>query len=165
MKNLFALAAILVLFSASAFAQSNATATASAEARIVAGIALTSVEDMSFGQIVRSATAGDVILDVNGDRTAQGGVTLGQNGGSKAAEFEATGEDGYTYAVTLPSSITLTRNGGSETMSVDDFTSSVSTYILNGGAQSFSIGATLRVGANQATGLYNGSFDVTAAYN
>jgi hypothetical protein len=52
-------------------------------------------------------------------------------------------------------------------MQVDNFVSSLgATAALDAqGAQALKVGATLNVDANQAVGLYTGSFDVTVAYN
>ncbi len=157
--------ALMILLSSSLLAQSGALASASSEARIVSGLALVNLENLSFGQVVRSNTPGEVIIDVAGSRTSTGGVALGQNGNARAASFQAAGENGYSYTVTLPSSIVLTREGGSETMVVDNFISSVTNHVFTNGTQEFSVGATLHVGANQATGTYSGRFDVTAMYN
>ena len=166
---LSAIAILFVAVSGSMFAQSNANASANAEARIVAGIAITKNVDLAFGQIVRSASAGAVTLDpTTNDRTASGGVTLGQNAGFNAASFAVTGEPDYKFQVTLPSAIDITRRNGTEIMVVDGFTTSLGsgdqgTLDQNGGL-SFNLGATLHVGGMQATGTYDGSFSVTAAY-
>jgi len=61
---------------------------------------------------------------------------------------------GCTCAITLPTSSTLTRVGGTETMSATNFTiSRTEGYIY--------IGATLHVSANQRSGSYAGSFTFT----
>jgi len=170
--NLLAIlaAGIFFVLGATMYAQNNASATASAEAKIVSGISLEKIDDMQFGQIVRSSAAGTVMLDPStGDRSAFGGVTLGQNGGYQVAKFSAAGEGEYTYAVTLPQSITIAKANSNATMTVDQFTSSLglaNTGALDiNGEDEFTIGATLNVDANQETGLYSGEFTVTAAYN
>jgi hypothetical protein len=170
MKKFFVLAIALVgILSVNVFAQSSNNATAGADAKIVSGITVTKVGDLKFGQIVRSSVAGVVTIDAaSGARSANGGVTLGLADGARAAEFGIDGEAAYTFAVTLPSSITLTKNGSTETMDVDNFTSTLAgnagTLDANGHA-SFQVGADLNVGASQATGMYSGDFSVTAAYN
>lgn len=170
MKQFFvALVAIIAVMSVNAFAQSSGQATADVDAKIVAGISLTKVEDLKFGQIVRSATAGTVSINAaSGVRTANGGVTLGLADGARAAEFSVAGEPSYAFAITLPKSITLTKTGSSETMDVSNFVSTLTgdagTLDVSGAA-SFSVGAELSVAANQATGVYKGDFTITAAYN
>jgi len=161
--------ALFAVMSVSAFAQSSEQATADAEAKIVAGISVTKINDMKFGQIVRSASAGTVVLSAEkGDRTATGGVTLGLADGARAAEFTVAGEPAYSFALTLPTSISLTKKGSSATLTVSNFTSTLTgdAGILDGnGEASFNVGADLSVAANQETGVYNGDFTVVAAYN
>ena len=170
-KALAAIFAVVLItgFSSSSFAQSNASASANADARIVAGITIAKTTDLAFGQIVRSVDPGAVVLDpVSNQRSATGGVTLGQNAGFHAAEFAVTGEPAYAFQLTLPTSIAITRNNGSETMAVDNFTSSLGTGDLGtldaNGAKNFTLGATLHIAGSQATGTYVGSFAVTASY-
>ena len=165
---LFAVALFTVL-TGSMFAQSTASTSGNAEARIVAGISIAKNVDLAFGQIVRSASAGTVTLDPStNQRTAKGGVTLGQNAGFNAAEFEVTGEPEYKFQLTLPKSINITRQGGKEIMSVDGFKTTLGATnegaLDSKGSMAFSLGATLNVDANQATGTYDGSFSVTATY-
>lgn len=163
------LIALFVVTSASAFAQSNASANASSEAKIVAGISLSKVDDLKFGQVIRSAQAGSVSMDAtSGARSASGGVTLGLVDGARPAEFSVSGEAQYNFAVTLPSSITITKIGSTETMTVSNLASTLTnnagTLDASGNA-SFKVGGDLSVAANQATGTYQGDFSVTAAYN
>ena len=63
--------------------------------------------------------------------------------------------------------ITLTRVGGTETMVVDNFTVSGtgSRNVVAKETFTFSIGGTLYVGANQADGVYFGTFNVEIQYN
>ena len=166
---LFAVAALFTVLTGSMFAQSTASAGGNAEARIVAGISIAKNVDLAFGQIVRSASAGTVTLDPStNQRTAKGGVTLGQNAGFNAAAFTVTGEPEYKFQLTLPKSIDITRQGGKEIMAVNGFTTTLGTSnegaLDSKGSMDFSLGATLNVDANQATGTYDGSFSVTATY-
>ena len=66
---------------------------------------------------------------------------------------------------------TITKIGGTETMTVDTFTSTLSgtglvvTGTLVGTGGSFKVGGKLHVAADQTPGSYTGTFMVTAAYN
>ena len=62
--------------------------------------------------------------------------------------------------------VTLTRVGGSETMSLSSFTlDGPSKRVMAKRASfQFHVGATLSVAAGQVEGSYEGSFDVTAQY-
>jgi hypothetical protein len=125
---------------------------------------------MNFGNVaVQSTTLGTVVLPPSATptRTVTGGVTLPATAGTvTAAAFTVTGEDAYTYSISLPGSVTIT--SGSNSMTVNAFTSSPSpTGLLTGGEQTLYVGATLNVAAAQASGTYVSStpFNVTVNYN
>ena len=140
------------------------------QAHLNAGLCTPNV-DMNFGNVAVSAiNPGTVILAPAGTRTTGGGggVTLPATTGTvTAADFTVTGNGNYTYAITLPSSATLTRVGFTETMTANTFTSTPSgTGTLSGGTQNLKVGATLNVAAAQVAGLYTcSSFNVTVNYN
>jgi hypothetical protein len=165
-KKLMLFAVILTAFSASAIAQVSATATATAT--IVSPIAISKTVDMNFGNVAASAALGTVVLTPAGARSATGGVTLPATAGTvAAASFTVTGTAGYTYSITLPSTPT-TITFGANNMTVDTFTSNPTpTGTLVGGTSTLTVGATLNVGANQASGVYvSGTpFTVTVNYN
>jgi hypothetical protein len=103
-----------------------------------------------------------------GTRTSTSGVTLPATAGTvTAATFTVSGNGSYTYAITLPTTVTLTHSGGVQTMDATAFTSNPSgTGALTAGTQDISIGATLTVAAAQLAGVYtSGNFDVTVNYN
>ncbi|HEY0611231.1 MAG TPA: DUF4402 domain-containing protein [Chitinophaga sp.] len=169
-RILIPLSAALALFICSSKAIAQETATATATATIVTPIAITKATDMNFGNVaVQSATAGTVVLPPSATPTrgTTGGVTLPATAGTvSAASFTVTGEDAYTYSISLPASVTIT--SGSNSMTVNTFTSSPSpTGLLTGGEQTLFVGATLNVAAAQASGTYVSStpFNVTVNYN
>lgn len=162
----FALAIVMVAFSANTFAQVSATATATAT--IVSPIAITKTADMNFGNVAVTAVAGTVVLSPAGVRTPAGGVTLPATIGTvTAASFTVTGTPGYTYSITLPGVPTTIASGGN-TMTVDNFTSTPTpTGTLTGGTETLNVGATLNVAGSQAPGTYVSAtpFTVTVNYN
>jgi hypothetical protein len=164
--KIITLAIIALGFSTASFAQVSATANASGT--IVTPIAITKTVDLNFGNIAVSATGGTVILAPAGTRTITGGVTLPANTGTvTAAEFNVTGQSGYTYSITLPTTPTTVASGAN-TMTVDAFTSTPSsTGTLTGGAEIIKVGATINVNGNQAAGTYTSAtpFTVTVNYN
>ncbi|HLO68807.1 MAG TPA: DUF4402 domain-containing protein [Holophaga sp.] len=164
MKNSLILATLL-LAAPAAFAQSP-TATAQASVILYKAITLSKTTDMNFGVVAAGTTSGTVTLSAAGARTNAGGATPLSGGTVAAAAFAADGQANQTYAITLPaSSVTLT--SGSDTMTLTGFTSSIGATgtLSSGGTQSFSVGSTLNVGANQAAGTYTGNFSVMVAYN
>jgi len=166
MKKALVGAAIVaaVAFTGAANAQS-ASATFSANARIVTPISIAKTADMNFGDVVPSGSAGTVVLTTAGSRSTTGGVNLGNGFGVTQATFTVSGQGSSTYAITLPGSANIT--SGANTMSVGTFTSNpLGTGTLSaGGSDTLNLGATLSVGASQATGTYTGSFSVTVVYN
>ena len=79
-----------------------------------------------------------------------------------------------TYAITLPvAAVPVTRAGGNETMTIDNFASrptsagadQLTGTLSNVGSDTFTVGARLNVAAGQIDGVYEGTFSVTVAYN
>lgn len=156
----------LALFAATAAqAQFDSdTASGSASANVVTAISITNTAGLDFGDLVAGATSGTVVMTAAGVRTSTGGTTLGNPGAAAAAGFAVAGDPAATYAITLPTSITVTSGG--DTMTVDTFTTPAATGTLDGtGNDTIAVGATLQVGVAQAVGAYTGTFDVTVAYN
>ncbi len=151
---------------------SNAQAadgTATAAATIAAAIGIAKTADMNFGIMSPTASAGTVVLDTAGARTAPGGnVTLIGGGTIAAAAFDVTGGAAATYTITLPGSVSLTGTGPA--MTANAFTSSPTPTgtLSGGGTETLLIGATLAVDTtgNQTAGVYtSAAFTVTVNYN
>ena len=124
---------------------------------------------LNFGHIIQSANAGWVSIGPDGTRVVNGlQVVPGSAHGQ--AIFNVAGDPGASFYIVLPTTATLTQAGGKATMTLDTFTSSLPTsgvgYLDSKlGTGTVDIGATLRVGASQASGEYDGTFAVTFAYN
>ncbi len=174
-----------VIFSAFALVSfainSNAQATASAEAfaTIVTPISITQVDDLNFGNIAVSASAGGTVTLVPGataTRTLGGtGLTLPNVTGTvTAAEFDVAGTANYTYAITLPTNGTVSLTGPGAAMAANSFTAYTTTNATISGTGTLDgsgddvlrVGATLTVAAAQVAGAYSSTaFDVTVNYN
>jgi hypothetical protein len=165
-KTLVTLAlAVATLSAGSAFAQANtASANANASARVVAAITLTKTADLNFGDVVAGASLGTVVMTPAGVRSATGGTTLGNGGTAAAAAFNVGGVALATYAITLPAG-PIVISFGANNMNVTAFTGSKATGTLTGGADSFTVGATLNVAASQVAGSYTATFPVSVNYN
>ncbi len=156
----------VALVGVAAFTPSSAqaaSATANATVDIVAAIAITKTVDLDFGSVVPAAGADTVIISSAGARTC--GATLTCTDTVAAASFDVTGGANLAYTVTLPASASIT--GPGPAMTVDTFTDSISSAgtLSAGGAQTFTVGATLNVGASQVAGAYTGTFSVSVDYN
>jgi hypothetical protein len=175
MKKLIFTAVILLAFTAATFAQVSATAVATAN--IVSPIAITKTLDLNFGNIAVGAAAGTVVMDPAGLRTPTNVTLPVITGTVTPATFTVSGTASYTYAITIPAAATTTTisDGAAHTMTVNNWTSTPSgTGTLDGvtGQQTLTVGATLNIGASQASGSYSssnaggtGDFTVTVNYN
>ena len=169
MKKFLVFTAAIVV-SVSSFAQGNptASATATASANIIQPLEIVKTADLAFGNIASGTSEGTVVIATDGARTSTGGVTLIEAGNvSNAASFDVNGLADASFTIEVPASIVIETEGGAEQMTVDNFVSSLgadSVLDANGEA-TLQVGATLNVSAQQAAGLYSGSFDVILAYN
>lgn len=172
-------AGALLLAAPAAFAQS-ASSTASnvqASARIYVPISVSLTNGgMSFGDIFANTTGGDVTLNPQDNSRSTTGPVTATTGTVSAAAFTVTGKRNATYAITLPADGTVALSGPGTAMPVNKFTASVNnaaptanaTGLLPntaGAAQTFTVGGTLTLTANQTDGDYTGTFNVTVAYN
>ena len=159
-----------ILTTVGVFAQGNptASATATASANIIQPLEIVKTADLAFGNIASGTSEGTVVIATDGARTSTGGVTLIEAGNvSNAASFDVNGLADASFTIEVPASIVIETEGGADQMTVDNFVSSLgadSVLDANGEA-TLNVGATLNVSAQQAAGLYSGSFDVIVAYN
>lgn len=150
-----------VSFASAASAATSATANASAE--VLSTLTLTADSALNFGQI--AANTGGTVT-VNADGTVVPSGTLISTGTRAPAGFTVTGTNNANVVLTLPASATLTRSGGTETMTITGFNSNPpGAFQLSGtGSATFNVGGTLGVAAAQAAGVYNGTFSVSVEY-
>lgn len=168
-----ALAALaLSAIAAPAMAQSSATQSTTASVKIVQPITLTKDADLAFGTIVKPTSGSNTVTIGTGSDTPQlgggGDAALATSTTSRAA-FTVGGEGGQTFSISVPSSVTMTRSGGSETLSVT-LTASGSSGTLSGtmgsaGSATFKVGGAFTVASTTVSGSYSGSFNTTVAYN
>lgn len=134
-----------------------------------AAITIVNTQALAFGSF-SAGSGGGVTVSPGGMRSAGGGVVLLSSGAGTAAQFSVTGDPSVTYSITLPANGGVSLTSGANSMALNNFTSTPSastpsTGLLSaGGSQTLSVGATLSVGSNQASGSYSGSFDVTVNY-
>lgn len=132
------------------------------------------VNDLNFGDIVPSGTAGQVRLYPDGSRTRTGGVTL-VNNNHEPARFAGLGSYNQQVAISMTSG-TIWITGPGAPMRVRQFEiGSTPTAILSTtplrfriastlGNFNFPLGARLDVNANQAPGDYSGNFTIILNY-
>jgi hypothetical protein len=152
------------LTSSDANAQATDTKSATINAVINNPIALTNTGPLDFAAAAPSTGATTII--VLPDDTVDGASTaIGRTGATTAAAFTVSGLALQTYGITLPGSATV--NSGADSMTVNGFNhdAGVAPALDGTGAASFNVGGTLNIGANQASGAYSGTFNVTVSYN
>ncbi|WP_245583372.1 DUF4402 domain-containing protein [Salinimicrobium terrae] len=157
---------ILFFLAGKTYGQASATASFTASATIIQPIGITTTANMNFANL-DARSGGAVILSPENTRISTGGVTLADNATVSAASFEVTGEEGFTFSLTLPEDEYVLFNGN-EKMIIKDFTSSLGeSQSLSGGSKVVRVGATLNVTPNQMPGVYNSrsSINITVNYN
>lgn len=171
MKKLLALFVVVLGFSAVSFALSPVDATATASATIITPNSIAKTIDLNFGNIVNSG-GGSVELKADNTRTPSGSVSLPAFTGTvSAAKFIVTGESGTTYTISMPASVEL--SNGANKMTVGTFTKTATAGTLGtltgtlgaSTTQEIVLGATITVGATQATGVYTNATDLTLTVN
>lgn len=134
----------------------------------IGGSVLTLVHDaqaaLNFGTLCQNALAVQT-LTVSPDGTSSSQNLACGASGVSADSFTVTGLNQSVFSVTLPSSVTL-QNGAGNSLTVGNLTSScgASCTISSSGEKKFTVGGTLTVPANAATGSYAGTYPVTVVY-
>lgn len=176
MRLILAATAAAMLLPSAAYAQAGPSegATAQATAEVVQPLNIT-CGPMHFAKLAPRDFATEVVLPPDGNPLEDDDeiVVPGTRDFAQASNCTATGELGLSFNVTLPTSTTLQH--GTDMMTLDSFTvaTDTDTNPLNrlledngsgGGTNGFGVGATLHVGADQAPGLYSGTFIVSVQY-
>ena len=141
----------------------TATAQGSATAEVVAPITLSHVPTaaLDFGTFTTGTAGGTVTVDAAGAGTAGGEVTLIGTSVEAADQFEVTGDADRTFSITTTSGSV---SNGTDTMSFT--TSAAASGTLDAsGADDFVVGGVLTVAGGESAGVYNGTYDVTVAYD
>ncbi len=170
-KSIIVIAAIfMTAFTSNVMAQ-GVTENTAASAKIVTPIQITETSALNFGTMSGGVAGGTCILSTSGVRTGTVNLTNNAPLASNAA-YTVNGQISSTYAITLPSTITVIKPITLETMTIIPIARTASAAVdgvtgtlNNGGTDTFTVGGTLTVGANQASGSYSGTFDVTVNYN
>lgn len=141
----------------------------SAQAVVVEPAGITAIEDLRFGAIMQPATAGTVTIGTDSSVTATGGAIVGittpQPPSSRGAgRFTIVGDANRFFRIEEPKNFTI--SNGVASMTVKKLRSN-----LNGrdqfdadGRFELRIGGELSIGANQPTGDYTGTYEVSVVY-
>lgn len=156
----------LCLPAAGAGAQTVPDKDAIASVNILPPGSVRKLQNLNFAWLAVTA-AGTATVDPNTDLMSVSGGVAHVGGTPYAAEFEAVSPKKGVVIIRLPKTpATLTRSGGTETMTVGNWTMNGSDR-RNVSAKepfAFKVGGTLTVAANQAEGMYVGEFTVEIQY-
>jgi len=162
--------ALISAFGLASAANAANPAEATATAVIVDALDLQNDSGLNFGEIAAVSTSGTVTVDPSaaGDPASCSTVVC--------APFTASAA-GFTilqyvqdslvnvYLPTTDVTLTNTTGTGGETMIANAFTDDVSGVVDTASGDTFNVGATLTVGADQVPGTYEGTFEVSVAYD
>ena len=166
MKKITLLTAIaMIAFTVNTFGQTTADGTSTAT--VIAPLGLAAGADLAFGNITEYGGGGTITVAAASTTTSATGTDAQSMGGTvTAGSFTVTGQTGEVYSITLPVDGTVTLSSaatGAVAMPVKTFTSDISQGTI-GTNDTFYVGATLEVGADQTAGAYTGSYTVTVQY-
>lgn len=150
--------------------------TASATAKVIMPITVTKDRDMQFGTLVKPrGAAAKVTIANDGTRTLGAGITSPTSSATpESAQFTITGEGAQAMTVVIPTSFDMTHTNGTDKLTVttsnDEGISGSGTETLSGaidaeGSYDVQIGGEIELANSTQTGVYTGSFTVTATYN
>lgn len=147
-----------------------------AEIAVLRTLSFIKIDDLEFGNIIAGTAAGTVTVSPFGVRTTTGPLTV-VGGSFQQAQFGGRGAPNQNLLISINANSTiLRRSTGPQTMTANNFIiGSSPTQVLSTtprqfritsptGVFQFGVGARLNVGANQAPGVYTGTFRLTLIY-
>jgi hypothetical protein len=170
---------VVACFAVKISAQSEATVSSTASASLLVAMSLSEASPLNFGSsLLPSIAGGTIVLHSNStNQDYTGGVaTSAATPAPSMAAFNVVGTGLETYAIVLPSLITVWHTSistGVHTMDINSMTSLFNGAVSNAttstlesnGTDSFTVGATLNVQEDQIGGQYSGTFQVSVDYN
>jgi hypothetical protein len=149
-----------------ALAQVRPAANATSTARLIRPLSILKTADLDFGGITVTAP-GTVVIDPKTSAATYTGGVIAAGGSPHRASFMGSAVKRTVVNIRLPKQpITLRRTGGTETLTVSNWT-------LDGQSKrdlaaqttfTFGVGATVTIPANPVEGDYSGTFDIEIQY-
>lgn len=147
-----------------------ATGTGAMSAIVLAPIVVTNVQALHFGEMTRGAGGTMVVTTTTGARTATGVSAVTGSGLEQQGIISIAADTGTNVDLAVTATSFTVVNGTAQTMVVDNFNivsdagGTAQTVTLPASPTSFNVGATLNVGAAQASGTYTGAYTLSANY-
>jgi len=141
----------------------TATATGTALANVVSAITLvhTPGSALNFGSF-STGTGGTVVVTSAGAGSTTGDTAFVSGTVEAADQFLVKGDSSRSFAITTAPG-TVVNGATSIAFTTSPSVSSNTLSVV--GLYSFSVGGTLTLVGTEATGVYNGSYNATVAYN
>ena len=145
----------------------GASRPATGKVSLTRAVGMQKLRDLDFATLTVT-TPGTATINPSTDNLSTTGGVILLTGSPRAAQYRLT-MAGLTLLVSIniPNApVTLTRVGGTQTMTVSNWTLEGPSLLIlpRAGSYDFRVGGRLNVGANQAEGTYVGTFNVTADY-
>ena len=140
---------------------------ADGRALVLIPLSLTKINDLDFGAVVPSSSAGTVTINPgNGKRTFTGGVTLVPGDAGFRVYFGGAGTPNQQVLVALSPPVSLSDGLGNSIPVMGLTLDGPPMRTVDPTSRAFfvGVGGTLSIGADQAEGTYSGNFWVTAVY-
>lgn len=161
---------ITVISAGNASAQGSSYTVANISATVIVPIAISKTSDMALGKIVSDPSSATMSIASSGVRTFSNRAnSTASNANGTAASFHVTGDNSCAFSTVHTGNgagagvngLFLT-DGASHSMwfTIDGSTS----QSLASGAVDYKVTGTLTIPANQAAGIYSGSFTELVAY-
>lgn len=168
------IAGVALLLSVTGTPSQAVTTQGDVQANILSALSFTKGDTLDFGSIMSGSASSVIrIAPITGARTlVSGNATLVTGGSENDGTFDLDGVGGLSVLIDVPVSTLVTSGGNNMTVSNFSWSYDASTPLAADGPAALSllgslplsIGADLAVGANQASGVYTGTYSVTVNY-
>ncbi|WP_260482953.1 DUF4402 domain-containing protein [Sphingomicrobium flavum] len=161
---------LLAVFAATPALAQVSDDTGTARMTLIKPLSITKIKDLEFGTVAfDGVNGGSITIDPNAPAGSETIVTGGlvSYGDSHAAEFGGAAIRNIVVNIRYPRrDLTITRVGGTETLTVRDFTIEGNSKRRLAALEyfTFKIGGTLDVPAGTVEGEYEGNFEVFVQY-
>jgi hypothetical protein len=168
MRYTLLVAAVAATVATPALAQ-QAPATAWAKGTVLQSLTLVQKSDLDFGTVAPDQNnPGQVVIDPDTGVRSTTGSVVGLPGTYTRAQFDGAGTAGKTVQITLGQPAGGVIKSGSNSinavLTLDSTSAAPTITIPVGGVYSVYVGGAFDIAANQASGLYQAQFNVTATY-
>ncbi len=154
---------LFALIAGTAFGQTATSATATAE--IITALKIAKDTDLNLGTIApKSDNTSTFIIKTDGSVDVASTATDMDATGRSAASFTITGEDGETFALTVPASVTLSGGSGADMTLTLSHNLAATSNAFTSGSATLNVGGSLALASNQGSGTYAGTINVSVDY-